>query len=145
MGALFALLCTLFAFPAWALPPPPSAPPVQVLPPPAPLPEPPSVPAITLRPDVDVCLGKPVTGVDTELEGEAWGLTHLPRVTRVRIGEPFREEVARRALTELLEHGQFARGRVIVQPEVQGAPSPGCRIVVQVAVRKIIDSLRFHL
>ncbi|WP_394836136.1 BamA/TamA family outer membrane protein [Pendulispora rubella] len=113
---------------------------VEVLTPPELLAPPPSVPVLPPRPNVDACVGRPITAIDTELEGERWGMMHLPKVVGVKPGEIFSEAVARRALSELLDRGQFARGHVTLTTE--GA---GCRMVVQVAVRKIIENLRFHM
>ncbi|WP_394846562.1 BamA/TamA family outer membrane protein [Pendulispora brunnea] len=138
--ALFLLLATLlFSARAHSAPAPEGKGSVQVLTPPELPPPPPSVPVLPPRPNVDACVGRPITAVDTELEGERWGMMHLPKVVGVKPGEVFTEAVARRALSELLDRGQFARGHVTLQSE--GA---GCRMVVQVAVRKIIENLRFH-
>ncbi|WP_394825938.1 POTRA domain-containing protein [Pendulispora albinea] len=151
---LFVVTLLVSATPAGRLAhaaPPPSAPSgpapgakargeVKVLTPPE-LPAPPApMPILPPRVKDDPCVGRPITAIDTELEGEAWGLTKLPKVITVRPGEPFTEAAGRRALSELLERGQFARGHVTGK-----ADGAGCRMVVEVAVRKIIETLRFHM
>ena len=95
-----------------------------------------------LTPEHDALLGKPVRIVEVVLTGPPTidreyleliaGITPRP-VRSVRVGEPFTQEVARRAMDEVLQSGDYADA-VVSAAEENG----GVRVIVEVVVRKII-------
>jgi len=116
------------------------SPPVKVLAPPSPPAPAKTVPTIQPRVNVDACIGRPVMGTEVALDGEPWGMTRLPTIVGIKGGEPFSEELMRRAMSELLDGARFARARASVVDM-----GPGCRIVVHVVVRKLIERLEVDL
>ena len=91
-------------------------------------------------PQLELFVGKPVTRVDVVLDDETWADVVAPRVMGVKAGESFDAAVARRALSEVLDSGRFAQGRVVV-----AADGAGVRLVVHVIPRKLIELLRVNL
>ncbi len=93
----------------------------------------------------DKLLGLPVTSVEVVLLGPSTpdpeyrrliaGST-LPQLRRVKIGEVFTQEVARRAMTETLETGDFGDAKVSAAPE-----GSGVRVVVEVTIRKVLSDV----
>ena len=98
------------------------------------------LPSIDPPPDLSALVGKPVTRVAVVLEGNVWDDIRVPQVSSVKPGETLTPGTARRALEELLGPGQFARGKVSVTPEGDGA-----LLVVRVVPRKLVDKLRLDL
>ncbi len=91
-------------------------------------------------PDLSPFVGRLVSRVDVELDDETWKNAVIPQVRSVRAGDVFSSGLARRALSEVLESGVFARGRV--SAIVDGS---AVRILVHVIPRKLIESLRLDL
>lgn len=91
-------------------------------------------------PDLAPFGARVVSRVDVELDDETWSNVVLPPIRSVRPGDVFSSGLARRALSDVLESGLFARGRVSAL--VDGA---GVRLVVHVVPRKLIESLRLDL
>lgn len=96
-------------------------------------------------PDHDALLGRPVRFVEVVLLGPTTpdpeyrrliAGTNLPQLHRVKLGEAFTQEVARRAMTEVLETGDFADAKVSASPE-----GDGVRVVVEVTIRKVLSDV----
>jgi outer membrane protein assembly factor BamA len=110
-----------------------------------PVPEMPSVNATAASlppppPDLTAYEGKPVRGVELVLEDDPWGDVKAPVLSVAHIGDPFRPQMAREALTEALATGLFGNARVNVVME-----GDGVRIRVHATPRRIIDGLRVEL
>jgi outer membrane protein insertion porin family len=84
--------------------------------------------------------GRVVSHVEVLLDDDTWSNVAVPQARSVHAGDVFSSGLARRALSEVLESGLFARGRV--SAIVDGA---GVRVVVHVVPRKRIESLRLEL
>jgi outer membrane protein insertion porin family len=97
-------------------------------------------PAVAPPPDLSPFGGRLLTGVDVALDDDTWKDVVVPSVRSVHAGDVFSSGIARRALSEVLDTGLFARGRV--SAIVDGA---GVRVVVHVVPRKLIESLRLDL
>jgi outer membrane protein assembly factor BamA len=114
------------------------------LPPLSPLgPAPSGAPApltIAAAPDLSPFGGRLVSRVEVELDDDTWSNIVVPAIRSVHPGDVFSSGLARRALSDVLESGLFARGRV--SAIVEGA---GVRLVVHVVPRKLIESLRLDL
>jgi len=126
----FLLWCGLAraeTLPIGALAPAPSAPPPTQL-------------AIAPPPDLAPFGARLLSRVDVELDDDTWSNVVVPIVHSVHAGDVFSPGLARRALSEVLESGLFARGRVSAL--VDGA---GVRLVVHVVPRKLIENLRLDL
>lgn len=96
-------------------------------------------------PEHDALLGKPVRFVEVVLlapsppDPEHAGLilgVPLPKVQSVKLGEPFTQAAARRAMEEVLESGDFADAKVSAASE-----GDGVRVVVEVVIRKILSDV----
>jgi len=94
------------------------------------------VPTLEPAPSLGALAGKPVARVSVVLEGNIWDDVQAPPVHSVKPGEPLTPVVARRALSEVLASGRFARGRITVSAEGAGA-----LLVVRVVPRKRIGRL----
>lgn len=90
----------------------------------------------------DTLLGKPVRFVEVVLQapsrpdpehGRLIEGVALPPVRSVKLGEPFTQATARRAMEEVLDTGDFADAKVSAAPEADGV-----RVIVEVVVRKIL-------
>ncbi len=62
--------------------------------------------------------GKPISRIDVVSTGQRW--KGISPVQRVRLGEPYSAEVARRAMRELLDTGLYANATAEVQLDAQG-------------------------
>lgn len=91
-------------------------------------------------PDLTTFLGRSVTRVDAVLDDEAWDDIPAPRLSSVRVGDPFTAATARRALVEALASGFFGRGRVSVL-----ADGAGVKLVVHLVPRKVIKTIHVEL
>jgi outer membrane protein insertion porin family len=91
-------------------------------------------------PDLSPFVGRLVSRVDVELDDDTWKNVAVPQVRSVHAGDVFSSGLARRAFSEVLESGLFARGRI--SAIVDGA---GVRLVVHVVPRKLIESLHLDL
>jgi outer membrane protein assembly factor BamA len=91
-------------------------------------------------PDLSPFGGRLVSRIDVELDDDTWKNVVVPSVRSVHVGDVFSSGLARRALSEVLESGLFARGRV--SAVVDGA---AVHLVVHVVPRKLIESLRLDL
>ncbi|HEX9622286.1 MAG TPA: POTRA domain-containing protein, partial [Polyangiaceae bacterium] len=98
-------------------------------------PDSPEGPVVSEAPELGPLFGRPVLRVDVEQVGGRW--QKAVRVTKVRPGERFGADVARRAVRELLDTGRFASASVEAVPE-----GGGVRLVVRVVPRRIIADLR---
>jgi outer membrane protein assembly factor BamA len=96
--------------------------------------------AIAPAPDLSPFGARLVSRVDVELDDQTWSNVVVPPVRSVHPGDVFSSGLARRALSDVLESGLFARGRV--SAIVEGA---GVRLVVHVVPRKLIENLRLDL
>jgi outer membrane protein insertion porin family len=81
-----------------------------------------------------------VSRVEVLLDDDTWSNVAIPQVRSAHAGDVFSSGLARRSLSEVLESGLFARGRV--SAILDGA---GVRVVVHVVPRKRIESLRLEL
>jgi outer membrane protein assembly factor BamA len=80
-------------------------------------------------------VGRPVHHIDVVNEGKRWSEV-LP-VRRVRLGEPYSAEVARRAARELLDTGHYATA------SVQALDTPdGVRLIVTVTARRVAGQVQ---
>jgi outer membrane protein assembly factor BamA len=80
-------------------------------------------------------LGKPIERIDIVTSGQRWKRTGAIR--RVRLGEPYSSEAARRAMRELLDSGQFASASAEVEPGSQGV-----RLILRVEPRRIVHEIQ---
>ncbi len=92
-------------------------------------------------PELRSLVGRPISGVETELDDDSWGDIPAPRTTAVRAGETLSPSVARRVLADALAHGLFGRARVSVI-----ADGASAKLVVHLVPRKVIKNIRldFH-
>ena len=79
-------------------------------------------------------LGKPVVRIDVISLGQRW--KGIGAVERVRLGEPYTGEVARRAMRELLDTGRFASASAEVELEAGGV-----RLTIRVEPRRIVREI----
>ena len=79
-------------------------------------------------------LGKPITRIDVVSTGIRW--KGISGVQRVRLGEPYSGEVARRAMRELLDTGLYASASAAVEPDGQGV-----RLTLTVEPRRIVREI----
>ncbi len=107
--------------------PPPSSPP-------------PANPKLEPEKEVSAFVGKTITGVEVSLDDTTWPILVLPKVTVVRPGQTMNGAAARRAIEEVLESGRFAKARVVAE-----ADGSGVKMVVHVAQRRLVQSLRLSL
>jgi outer membrane protein insertion porin family len=101
---------------------------------------PPASPKLEPAEDVTAFVGRPITRIDVSLDDDTWVIPSLPKVTSVRPGQTMSGAAARRAMEEVLDSGRFARARVVAH-----ADGAGVRMVVHVAQRRIIETLRLDL
>ncbi len=106
---------------------------------------PPSTPApanpnLEAEADGSAFVGKPITAVEVALDDDTWAIPELPKITVVRPGQTMNGSAARRAMAELLDSGRFARARVVAR-----ADGAGVRMVVHVAQRRLIQTLRLDV
>ncbi len=106
-------------------------------PPPSPSPAP---FAIAPAPDLSPFGARLVSRVDVEIDDDTWSNVVIPPIRSVHAGDVFSSGLARRALSDVLDSGLFARGRV--SAIVEGA---GVRLVVHVVPRKLIENLSLDL
>ncbi len=85
-------------------------------------------------PDDSAWLGKPVVRIEVISLGQRWN--GISGVRRVRLGEPYTAEVARRAMRELLDTGLYATANVEVELESQGV-----RLTIHVEPRRIVREI----
>ena len=85
-------------------------------------------------PDNSEWLGKPVVRIEVISLGQRWKTTS--NVRRVRLGEPYSGEVARRAMRELVDTGLYANANVDVDLEAQGV-----RLTIRVEPRRIVHEI----
>ena len=116
------------------------APPVSAVVPPPPSASVPVPLVIAPAPDLDPFGARLISRVDVELDDDTWSNVVVPAVRSVHPGDVFSPGLARRSLSEVLESGLFARGRV--SAIVEGA---GVHLVVHVVPRKLIENLRLDL
>jgi outer membrane protein assembly factor BamA len=102
-------------------------------PPPAPL-------AVAPAPDLAPFGARLVSRVDVELDDDTWSNVVVPPVRSVHPGDVFSSGLARKALSDVLDSGLFARGRV--SAVVEGVE---VRLIVHVVPRKLIENLRLDL
>ncbi len=107
--------------------PPPSSPP-------------PASPKLEPQRDVSAFIGRPITAIDIELDDDTWTLPERPKIISVRPGQTMNGGAVRRAMEELLDTGRFARARVSAR-----ADGAGVRMVIHVAQRRLIQTLRLDL
>jgi outer membrane protein assembly factor BamA len=117
---------------------PSSSPAVLTVPPPST--PPPANPKLEPQEDVSAFVGRPITRIEVSLDDTTWTIPALPKVISVRPGQTMSGAAARRAMAEVLDSGRFARARVVAI-----ADGPGVRMVVHVAQRRIIETLRIDL
>jgi outer membrane protein assembly factor BamA len=91
-------------------------------------------------PDLSPFGARLVSRVDVELDDDTWSNVVIPPVRSVHPGDVFSPGLSRRALSDVLDTGLFARGRVSAL--VEGA---GVRLIVHVVPRKLIENLRVDL
>ena len=91
-------------------------------------------------PDLTVFQGKPVHGVELVLDDDPWADIRPPALSVAHVGDPFRPDMAREALTEALATGLYGNAKVNVVAE-----GDGVRIRVHATPRRIIDGLRVDL
>ncbi len=98
--------------------------------------QPPQAP--TLEPPLDLSglLGVPITRIGVVLEGNVWKDVDVPAIHDVTPGQPLTPAVARKALSELLATGRFARAHATASGEKGGAS-----LVLHAAPRKLIGRL----
>jgi outer membrane protein insertion porin family len=113
---------------------------VVSLPPTPPLRQAPQSPTLEPGADLSTFAGSRIARVGVVLEGNVWDDVEAPLVHQVVPGELFSPEAARRALSELLGTGRFARGRAT--GAVEGG---GVALILRVAPRKIIGRLEVDL
>src|SRR5690606_3138629 len=79
-----------------------------------------SVAVPVLRPLANLAplAGRPIRRIEVVVIGERWG--GPAPIRRVRVGEPFSPEVARRALRELTDSGRYAEVAADAVPEAEG-------------------------
>ncbi len=76
-------------------------------------------PEINLAPtDAAAWDGKPISRIDVTSSGQRW--RGVSSITRVRLGEPYSADVARRAMRELLDTGLYANATATAQLERRG-------------------------
>jgi outer membrane protein insertion porin family len=141
------LLVLVFAalvgsMPALALASPGDVAPQTVLPiPPPRAPDPPpQVPAIEPPVDLAGLANRPVTRVAVVLDGNVWDDVEVPAVKSLKPGDLLTPAKARAALTELLQSGHFARGRVSAAEDGGGA-----LVTARLVPRKLVDRLQIDL
>ncbi len=138
MRFLFFVIAAVFGLvPARAFAQAGPAPTVLPIPPPAPVEAPPQTPAIDPPPDLSGLVNRPVTRVAIVLEGNVWDDVQVPPVTSLKPGEPLTASKMRAALRELLHTGLFARGRIWVQQDGEGA-----LVTARMVPRKLVDRLQ---
>ena len=91
--------------------------------------------------DLSAFDGKPVHAVTVVQEHDPWEDIKPPILHKVHLGDPFRAEMARAALTEATDTGYFGNARVTVESDDAG----GVAIRVHATPRRIIDGLRLDL
>jgi outer membrane protein insertion porin family len=106
----------------------------------APTPQGPPPLSVAPAPDLSPFGGRLLTSVEVLLDDDTWKNVAIPPVRSVHAGDVFSSGIARRALSEVLESGLFARGRV--SAIVDGA---GVRLLIHVVPRKRIENLRLDL
>ncbi len=94
-----------------------------------------AAPQLTPPPDTSAFTGKPIKRVDVVTVGSRWSAS--PRVTKVRVGDPFNPAAARTVMRELTETGQFARVTVEVLAE-----GDGVFLRAHVLPRRIVAAIR---
>ena len=85
-------------------------------------------------------MGRPITAVEVSLDDDTWAIPDMPKITSVRPGQTMNGAAARRAMEEVLDSGRFARARVVAV-----ADGSGVRLVVHVAQRRLIETLRINM
>ncbi len=107
---------------------------------PPPSPPPAASPKLEPHADLSPFLGKPITRVDVSLDDDTWTIPVLPKVTSVRPGQMMSGGAARRAIDDVLESGRFARARATASLD-----GSGVRMVVHVAQRRLVETLRINM
>jgi outer membrane protein insertion porin family len=139
LSQLVLLTLLVLAFASRARADEPAASPAVISVPPPSTP-PPANPKLEPQPDLSAFVGRPITAIDVSLDDDTWAMPALPKVTSVRPGQTMNGAAARRAIEDVLDTGRFARARVVAV-----ADGSGVRMIVHVAQRRLIDTLRLNL
>jgi outer membrane protein assembly factor BamA len=110
------------------------------IPPPAPAQQPAQIPSLGPAADLSGLEGKPIVRVGIVLEGNVWNDVDIPAVHDVKAGDTLTGDAARKALTEVLGTGRFARARATAMPE-----GLGVALVLRLSPRKLIGRLELDL
>jgi len=100
-----------------------------------------SAPQVRMPPppvDLTAFDGKPVHAVTVVQEHDPWDDIKPPILHKVHLGDPFRADMARSALTEATDTGLYGNARVSIEADDSG----GVAIRVHATPRRIIDGLR---
>jgi len=103
-----------------------------------------SAPQVRMPPppvDLTAFDGKPVHAVTVVQEHDPWDDIKPPILHKVHLGDPFRADMARSALTEATDTGLYGNARVSIEADDSG----GVAIRVHATPRRIIDGLRLEL
>jgi outer membrane protein insertion porin family len=98
--------------------------------------QPSQLPTLDPPPDLSGLAGLPITRVGVVLEGNVWKDVEVPTLHDVTPGQTLTPETARRAMTELLASGRFARVRAAASAEAGGAS-----LTLYAAPRKLVGRL----
>ncbi|HZU82146.1 MAG TPA: POTRA domain-containing protein, partial [Polyangiaceae bacterium] len=111
-----------------------------VLPPPPPVAPAQQTPEIEPPPDLTALAGKPVTRIHVALDGNVWTDVEIPTIHEVKPGELLTAAAVRRAMSELLGGGRFARVRASATLE-----EGGVALTLRAAPRKLVGRLELDL
>ncbi|MBN1610388.1 MAG: BamA/TamA family outer membrane protein [Polyangiaceae bacterium] len=95
-----------------------------------------AVPQLDPAPDTNDLVGRPITSIELYAHDTRW--QHEESLRRVRVGELFTPELARRAIKELLESGRYADAQAMAEAE----PTGGVRLRLLLVPRRIVGQVQ---
>jgi outer membrane protein insertion porin family len=95
-----------------------------------------AVPRLSPAPDTTDLVGRPITSIELVVRDARWQRAESLR--RVRVGELFAPELARRAVKELLETGRYADAQAMAEAE----PTGGVRLRLLLVPRRIVEQVQ---
>jgi outer membrane protein assembly factor BamA len=97
--------------------------------------------ALPPPPDLSSLAGRPIVAVQIVVEEKRWGEESIATPSSLARGAPLTPSAARRAMTEILASGRFARASIAAEAE-----GDGVRVTVRLVPRRLVAEVRvdFH-
>jgi outer membrane protein insertion porin family len=95
-----------------------------------------AVPQLHAAADTSDLVGRPITSIELVVRDARW--RHEESLRRVRVGELFAPELARRAMKELLETGRYADAQAMAEAD----PTGGVRLRLLLVPRRIVQQVQ---